>query len=53
MVFFPGSDAVRFLKQWNHYGMKLPLYGFTVTVDESLLATEGPSAVGFKRTTTN
>jgi branched-chain amino acid transport system substrate-binding protein len=47
IVFFPGSDAVRFLKQWNDYGMKLPLYGFTVTVDESLLATEGPSAVGF------
>jgi branched-chain amino acid transport system substrate-binding protein len=47
IVFFPGSDAVRFLKQWNDYGMKLPLFGFTVTVDETLLPTEGPSALGF------
>jgi branched-chain amino acid transport system substrate-binding protein len=47
IVFFTGVDAVRFLKQYADYGIKLPLFGFTVTVDETVLPTEGPSALGF------
>ena len=47
IVFFPGVDAVRFLKQYADYGVKLPLFGFTVTVDETVLPTEGKSALGF------
>jgi branched-chain amino acid transport system substrate-binding protein len=47
IVFFPGVDAVRFLKQYADYGVKLPLFGFTVTVDETVLPTEGASALGF------
>ena len=47
IVFFPGVDAVRFLKQYADYGIKLPLFGFTVTVDETVLPTEGASALGF------
>ena len=47
IVFFTGVDAVRFLKQYADYGIKLPLFGFTVTVDETVLPTEGPAALGF------
>jgi branched-chain amino acid transport system substrate-binding protein len=47
IVFFPGADAVRFLKQFADYGTKLPLFGFTSTVDETLLPAEGQAAVGF------
>lgn len=47
IVFMPGADAVRFIKQYADYGSKLPLYGFTVTVDETLLPAEGKAALGF------
>ncbi len=47
IVFFTGVDAVRFLKQFADYGLKLPLFGFTVTVDETVLPAEGKSALGF------
>jgi branched-chain amino acid transport system substrate-binding protein len=47
IVFFPGSDGVRFIKQFGDYGSKLPLYGYTVTVDETLLPAEGQAALGF------
>jgi branched-chain amino acid transport system substrate-binding protein len=47
IVFFPGVDAVRFLKQYADYGIKLPMFGFTVTVDETVLPAEGASALGF------
>ena len=47
IVFFTGVDAVRFLKQYADYGIKLPLFGFTVTVDETVLPTEGSAALGF------
>jgi branched-chain amino acid transport system substrate-binding protein len=47
IVFFPGVDAVRFLKQYADYGIKLPLFGFTVTVDETVLPAEGDAALGF------
>jgi branched-chain amino acid transport system substrate-binding protein len=47
IIFFPGADAVRFLKQFADYGTKLPLFGFTSTVDETLLPAEGQAAVGF------
>lgn len=47
IVFMAGGDAVRFIKQFADYGKKLPLYGFTATVDEALLPAEGPAALGF------
>jgi branched-chain amino acid transport system substrate-binding protein len=42
-----GGDAIRFMKQWSDYGEKLPLYGQSAIVDESLLPAEGKSALGF------
>jgi len=42
-----GGDAVRFIKQFADYGKKLPLYGFTATVDESILPAQGKAALGF------
>lgn len=47
LVFMAGSDAVRFIKQFADYGKKLPLYGFTATVDEAILPAEGKAALGF------
>lgn len=47
IIFMTGSDAVRFLKQNADYGNQLPMYGFPVTVDETLLPAEGDSALGF------
>jgi branched-chain amino acid transport system substrate-binding protein len=38
---------VRFIKQYADYGKKLPLYGFTATVDETLLPAQGKAALGF------
>ena len=42
-----GGDAVRFIKQFADYGKKLPLYGFTATVDEAILPAQGKAALGF------
>jgi branched-chain amino acid transport system substrate-binding protein len=47
LVFMAGGDAVRFIKQFADYGRKLPLYGFTATVDEALLPAQGAAALGF------
>jgi branched-chain amino acid transport system substrate-binding protein len=47
IVFMAGGDAIRFIKQFADYGKKLPLYGFTATVDEALLPAEGAAALGF------
>jgi branched-chain amino acid transport system substrate-binding protein len=47
IIFMAGGDAVRFIKQLADYGKKLPLYGFTATVDETLLPAQGKAAIGF------
>jgi branched-chain amino acid transport system substrate-binding protein len=47
IIFMAGGDAVRFIKQYADYGKKLPLYGFTATVDETLLPAQGKAALGF------
>jgi branched-chain amino acid transport system substrate-binding protein len=47
IVFEPGTDGVRFMKQYGDFGKKLPLFGFPSTVDESSLPAEGKSAEGF------
>jgi branched-chain amino acid transport system substrate-binding protein len=47
LVFMAGADAVRFIKQFADYGRKLPLYGFTATVDEAILPAQGAAALGF------
>src|SRR5262249_50728917 len=44
LVFMAGGDAVRFIKQFADYGKKLPLYGFTATVDEAILPAPGKAA---------
>lgn len=47
LLFMVGGDAVRFIKQYSDYGVKLPKYGFTATVDETLLPAQGKAAIGF------
>jgi len=47
LVFMAGGDAVRFIKQYADFGRKLPLYGFTATVDEAILPAQGAAALGF------
>ena len=47
IVFEPGTDGVRFMKQYGDFGKKLPLFGFPSTVDESSLPAEGKAAEGF------
>lgn len=47
LVFMAGADAIRFMKQFSDYGKKLPLYGYTATVDEAILPAEGKAALGF------
>jgi branched-chain amino acid transport system substrate-binding protein len=47
IVFLTGADAVRFMQQSRGYDMKLPLFGYTSAVDESLLPAEGKAAIGF------
>jgi branched-chain amino acid transport system substrate-binding protein len=47
IIFMAGGDAIRFMKQYADFGSKLPLYGFTATVDETLLPAQGKAALGF------
>ena len=47
IVFMAGGDALRFVKQYADYGKKLPMYGFTSTVDDTILPAEGKAALGF------
>ena len=47
LIFMAGADAVRFIKQFADYGRKLPLYGFTATVDEAIMPAQGAAALGF------
>jgi len=45
---FPGADAIRFMKQYEEFGLKarLPLIGGGVLTDESLLRSMGDEAIG-------
>ena len=50
IVFMPGGNmAIRFIQQFAEYGLKgkLPLYGFSATVDEEILPALGDSTEGF------
>jgi branched-chain amino acid transport system substrate-binding protein len=47
IVFEPGTDGVRFIKQYGDFGKKLPLFGFPSTVDEASLPAEGKGAEWF------
>jgi branched-chain amino acid transport system substrate-binding protein len=47
ICFLSGSDAIRFMQQIAGYDMKLPIYGYTSAVDETLLPAEGKAALGF------
>ncbi len=44
-----GGNAVRFLQQWQEFGLKgtVPLYGLCAVTDEALLKTMSDEAVGF------
>jgi len=45
---FAGGNGIKFLKQYNEYGMKgkIPLLGAMTTVDEGVLKSMGDEAVG-------
>ena len=45
---FAGANGLRFLKQYNEYGMKakIPVLGSATTVDEGILKNMGEEAVG-------
>jgi branched-chain amino acid transport system substrate-binding protein len=47
-VFFPGADGVRFVQQWDQFGLKgqIPLTGLGFTVEQDVLPAQGQSAVG-------
>jgi branched-chain amino acid transport system substrate-binding protein len=47
LILMVGGDAVRFMKQYADYGKKLPLWGPSATVDETLLPAQGKAALGF------
>ncbi len=47
ICFLSGSDAIRFMQQIAGYDVKLPLFGYTSAVDETLLPAEGKAALGF------
>lgn len=45
---FPGADAIRFVKQYREFGLaeKLPLVGHNVLTDDVILPTLGEAALG-------
>jgi branched-chain amino acid transport system substrate-binding protein len=47
-TFYTGTDAVRFVQQYQEFGLKkkLPLYGHNVLTDDPYLASIGDSALG-------
>ena len=47
ICFLSGSDAIRFMQQIAGFDVKIPLYGYTSAVDETLLPAEGKAAIGF------
>jgi branched-chain amino acid transport system substrate-binding protein len=48
-AFYSGVDAVRFVQQYNDFGVKerIPLFGSGDTVDESILQEQGEAALGY------
>ena len=47
LVLMIGGDAIRFMKAYADFGGKLPLWGPSATVDETLLPAQGKAAIGF------
>ena len=47
-TFFPGSDGIRFITQYDEYGLKekMPIFGEGGTTDDSSLASEKDAALG-------
>jgi branched-chain amino acid transport system substrate-binding protein len=47
-AFFAGADAIRFVKQYREYGLseKLPLTGYNVLADDTILPALGDAALG-------
>jgi branched-chain amino acid transport system substrate-binding protein len=47
-AFFGGADAIRFVKQYKEYGLfeKLPLTGYNVLTDDTILPALGDAALG-------
>jgi len=47
-AFFSGTDSIRFVQQYQEFGLKkrLPLFGFVTIVDEQNLASIGDAALG-------
>ncbi len=47
-TFFTGTDAVRFVQQYQEFGLKkrIPLFGHNVTTDDPYLASIGEAALG-------
>jgi branched-chain amino acid transport system substrate-binding protein len=47
-TFFTGTDAVRFVQQYQEFGLKkrLPLFGYNVLTDDPYLASIGDAALG-------
>ena len=47
-AWFAGSDAIRFLKQYEEYGLKgkLPLLGYNTLTDDTILPAVGDAAAG-------
>ena len=47
-AFFPGADAIRFVKQYKEFGVadKLPLTGYNVLTDDTILPAIGDAALG-------
>jgi len=47
-AFFPGADAIRFVKQWKEYGLgeHMALTGHNVLTDDTILPALGETALG-------
>jgi branched-chain amino acid transport system substrate-binding protein len=47
-AWFPGTDAIRFVQQYQEFGLKkrLPLFGYGIITDDPYLATVGDPALG-------
>lgn len=47
-AFFPGADAIRFVKQWKEYGLgeRMTLTGHNVLADDTILPALGDTALG-------
>jgi len=47
-AFFPGADAIRFVKQYREYGLwdKMALTGYNVLTDDTILPQLGDTALG-------